>query len=744
MKKNLIFIFPLIFLFLSIFNIPVCFPSVLLNNHYFVPYQNYIDAEYYFKILLKYKNYTLFDGKEKLNLNIKNIRNSIELKQNIDEMEFGDSINFYDLIEFVFDYINWFEKPVIIIPFYPSVGEMAYLKELNNGIPLKILIEKQDKISIISAINSKISVDERKLVLNILFNNEISKFSDITLFKVLNNKKIILDKKKSEEILSNSNIFEYKYKFKDEKTISFELLLGGTNETKYDFSIALTDQIDRSILYISNEKNSGFFEQLYQVDKISLNELKNKNLNNYSLIVFDGIPIKKIDQDISQKLVDGYNEDNFGILFVSEAKEIGKIGDNALIESILPIELNPKSLKQDPKVAILMLLDVSSSMMGEKLSIAKVSASQLLINLKPDDLVSLFLFWDQFEKVFNFMPVKEVTSYFSFDKIEATGGTDLAPCLEKGLKDLMKIPSVNKHAIIISDFQTKPASWDSILSYAIENDITISVIQIGTDINPSLAEKIAKTTGGSIYSANSFDVIPTILFEDRKRIARPPFLKQTYTILDSYNDPISQITGMNITTPKENSNVIFKNQYEDPLFSFIKKASKGSAIFLSDSHGIYTRNFFNKNYVRLIFNKFFESQLSNNISKVTVSETSSGFSLIINSTDLYSPTVALFQDGEKLYDGMLTKISQGYFSFSISNINTGLYNLIIKDLGSTMLKIPIFFNGAASANTYSSIILNEFLKYKSRWRKYYSINLWLILFYLSSIATTYFLRIYKK
>ncbi|MEJ5273881.1 MAG: VWA domain-containing protein [Spirochaetota bacterium] len=521
--------------------------------------------------------------------------------------------------------------------------------------------------------------------------------------------------------------------------------LNGEKEEISLFSIALTEELDKNILFISEDKykGKGYFDQLLNAEKIDLSELKSKNLNQYSLLIFDGIPLKKLDEDISKKIVDGYNEDNFGLFFISEAKEIGKVDDNPIIESILPIELNPKSLKQDPKVAILLLLDVSSSMMGEKLSIAKVSASQMLVNLKPEDLVSIYLFWDQFEKLFNFMPVKEVSTFFSFDKIEATGGTDLAPCLEKGLKDLLRVSSANRHVVIISDFQTKPASWDNILSYAVENDITISVIQIGTDINSSLAEKIAKVTGGNIYSANSFNAIPTILFEDRKRIARPPFLKQNYTIFDSYKDAIAQISGMNITTSKEKSNVILKNQYDDPLFAFIKKGSKGVAVFLSDSKGIYTKNLFNKNYVKLIFNKYIESQISNLINKVSVIETASGFSVLINSPDLYQPEGILFFNQEKVCQYQLNKLTSGYFSFSISTIDSGLYTLQIKDMGNTMLKIPVYFNGKSVSNNYSSIIY-AYNNKKMTFRKYYSANLWLILFFLSSILTTYFLRIFKK
>lgn len=745
MKKNVIFIFPLLFLLLSFFNLPSLLPANILQNHYFTVYLSYLNSDYYFSILKKYGRITIFNGNSKINLNENHFNSEEKLDQFLKNFEIENKINFYDFVKFCLNYTRWYEKTKIILPFYPFAQEYEFVNLLQKerGIPIEIIVEKELKKDPIVSISTKHFLNEKKIRVNILLSDYINDFKQINIYKFQDNKKILLESKSINDIIKNANILEFYYSYSNEKKIDFILDLNGEKEEISLFSIALTEELDKNILFISEDKSKGYFDQLLNAEKIDLSELKSKNLNQYSLLIFDGIPLKKLDEDISKKIVDGYNEDNFGLFFISEAKEIGKVDDNPIIESILPIELNPKSLKQDPKVAILLLLDVSSSMMGEKLSIAKVSASQMLVNLKPEDLVSIYLFWDQFEKLFNFMPVKEVSTFFSFDKIEATGGTDLAPCLEKGLKDLLRVSSVNRHVVIISDFQTKPASWDNILSYAVENDITISVIQIGTDINSSLAEKIAKVTGGNIYSANSFNAIPTILFEDRKRIARPPFLKQNYTIFDSYKDAIAQISGMNITTSKEKSNVILKNQYDDPLFAFIKKGSKGVAVFLSDSKGIYTKNLFNKNYVKLIFNKYIESQISNLINKVSVIETASGFSVLINSPDLYQPEGILFFNQEKVYQYSLNKLTSGYFSFSISTIDSGLYTLQIKDMGNTMLKIPVYFNGKSVSNNYSSIIY-AYNNKKMTFRKYYSANLWLILFFLSSILTTYFLRIFKK
>ncbi len=744
MKKNLIFILPLFFLLFAIFNIPLFFPSIFLIDHYYAPFLSFIDIDFYYSILQKYKIITLFDGINNNTIKISKIHTKDEFKSYIESNLKSNNINFISFFNFLINDIKWYEKPLLIMPFYPQEEEIKYCKiiEKKTGIPIDFIIEKTNRNKIVS-INTRYFLNEKKVKVDILLSKKINQFNDVILYKIAENKKVLILEKNVDDLIKNSNIFEFVYEYSDENSVNFEIQLKAQNIESYFFKIALTQDIDRKILFITNDNDKNFLDTLYNLEKINLEDLKNKNLNDYSLIIFDGIPLKRIDPNISSKLVDGFKKDNFGIFFVSESHEIGKTEDNPEIEPILPIELSPKSLKEDPKVSISLFLDVSSSMMGEKLSLAKISAYQMLTNLKPDDIISIYLFWDQFTKLFSFTKVKDVTGFFSFDKIEATGGTDMALCLEEGLKELSRYPSVNRHAIIISDFQTKPASWENILSIAIENDITISVIQIGSDINSNLAEKIAKTTGGNIYIANSFDMIPTILFEDRKRIARPPFLIQKYIISDSYDDIVSEIDGMNITTAKENAKIILKNQYNDPLFAFVKKGSKGVGVFLSDLKGNYTKNFLKQNYVKLLFNKYFDSQLANLLTKVSLTEISSGFSVVINSAVLINPHGILFFNGEKVYEKDLNRLALGYFEFSISTIQTGQYSLQIKDLGNTMLKMPINFNGLSNADNYNSIVFLAAYP-KSLFKKYYSINFWLVLFFLSSILTTYFLRIFNN
>ncbi|MFN3412367.1 MAG: hypothetical protein ACK4YF_09435, partial [Exilispira sp.] len=343
MKKNIVFIFPLLFLILSFFNTPLILPSRILKTHYFIPYLNYLGAEYYYSMLQKYNKFTLLNGESKIELDKKYIIKIEILKDRLKNFTNDGTINFYKFIRFCTGLAKWNEKIKIILPYHPFEEEYLFTQSLKKetGIPIDIIIEKNSQFNPVLAINSKHFFNERRINVNILLSDDIKNFKNINIEKVNGHKNIIIFKKLTEEILNNANTLEFNYFYSDEKKIDFNLVLNGVNTITFPFTIAVTDQIDKNVLFVSEDNFNGYFETLFKVDKIKLGELKNKNLNQYSLIIFDGIPIKKIDQNISKKIVDGFNQDNFGLFFISEAKEIGKTDDNPLIESILPVELNP-------------------------------------------------------------------------------------------------------------------------------------------------------------------------------------------------------------------------------------------------------------------------------------------------------------------------------------------------------------------------------------------------------------------
>ncbi|HQJ41150.1 MAG TPA: VWA domain-containing protein, partial [Exilispira sp.] len=531
-------------------------------------------------------------------------------------------------------------------------------------------------------------------------------FDNIEIDKInKNGSRVQITQEPVAKISLSSYLIEFPIQGNEDEQFTLEFIFSSKEIKEPQISalnISTSSFKTKNVLVVSDNIKNNFFDSILRTKKVSLKDADKESLIDYKLIFFEGIPIKKIPLSLSSNIVNAYNKDNLGVFFVSEGKDIGKTGDNEIIESILPIELTPRSLKEVPDVAILIMLDTSSSMLGEKLAIAKISANQLLSQLKGSDFVSFYTFWDSYEQLFPFTRLSNIKETFSISKVEAMGGTDLYIALKDGLSKLAKQPVENRHTIIISDFQTKPSNWDSLLSFAVSNDISISVIQIGTEVDSALANKIAKTTKGNAYMATSFEAIPTILFEDRKRISRPPFKNQKFRIFDAYDDFVGSVSGMNLATPKKDSQTILKNEQSDPLFIFIKNGSKNSGFFLSDSYGFYTREILSNNYVVGLFRSYFESQIENMIEKYIIIENSNEFILLINNPMLYEPVAYIYDEQMPVLSKQMTKKAGGYFALEATMIPAGEYRLIISDSGKTYLQVPISINKNLGARNYQS------------------------------------------
>ena len=747
-KRYVIILIPLIFLLFSIFNLPVYIPDFFLANRYYVARDSSSDIPYFYELAKKYKKITIIDSNNTFTFSFKDY-DSIDSFRNDFSLKFRGKIqnNFYDFLAKVKADLQWWEKPVVLLTSYPSMEEIFFLKQFNKSYSIPFSFIFLNKQSFIASYSARFYLEEKNIQFQVLFSPEILMFDNIEIDKInKNGSRVQITQEPVAKISLSSYLIEFPIQGNEDEQFTLEFIFSSKEIKEPQISalnISTSSFKTKNVLVVSDNNKNNFFDSILRTKKVSLKDADKESLIDYKLIFFEGIPIKKIPLSLSSNVVSAYNKDNLGVFFVSEGKDIGKTGDNEIIESILPIELTPRSLKEVPDVAILVMLDTSSSMLGEKLAIAKISANQLLSQLKGSDFVSFYTFWDSYEQLFPFTRLSNIKETFSISKVEAMGGTDLYIALKDGLSNLAKQPVENRHTIIISDFQTKPSNWDSLLSFAVANDISISVIQIGTEVDSALANKIAKTTKGNAYIATSFEAIPTILFEDRKRISRPPFKNQKFKIFDAYDDFVGSIKGMNLATPKKNSQTILKNEQSDPLFIFVKNGSKNSGFFLSDSYGFYTEEIISNNYVVGLFRNYFESQIENIIEKYTIVENSNEFIFLISSPMLYQPVAYIYDGQMPVLAKQMTNKAGGYFTLDATLIPAGEYKIIISDLGKTYLQVPISINKNLGALNYQSSLAFNSLK-MVHFKKIPSNAIYLILFFLFSCFVTYYIRIKRS
>ncbi len=171
-------------------------------------------------------------------------------------------------------------------------------------------------------------------------------------------------------------------------------------------------------------------------------------------------------------------------------------------------------------VDMVIVLDRSGSMNGDKIRDAKAAALNLLSSLSSKDRFGLITYSDGVQRHSKLLQMtrsnrKRLQSIIS--RITAGGATNLGAGLQEGIDVLLsarKMDNVRK-VILISDGLanrgiTDPASLGNMASASVERDFAVSTVGVGTNFNEYLMTHIADRGAGNYYyleNPNSFAAV---------------------------------------------------------------------------------------------------------------------------------------------------------------------------------------------------------------------------------------------
>lgn len=150
-------------------------------------------------------------------------------------------------------------------------------------------------------------------------------------------------------------------------------------------------------------------------------------------------------------------------------------------------------------VNVCFVLDRSGSMKGEKIDRVRKAVSRAIELLGPQDVVSIIIFDHRNEVL---IPATAVTNAFDLKekvgRIRDSGGTKIAPALERGLREIERgDPNALKRLILLTDGQTENENECRIQADdARRRGVPITALGVGQDWNEDLMIDIANRSGG--------------------------------------------------------------------------------------------------------------------------------------------------------------------------------------------------------------------------------------------------------
>ena len=376
--------------------------------------------------------------------------------------------------------------------------------------------------------------------------------------------------------------------------IAVAIRAGALGEVRFDQAVVLRQP---KVLYISQdtaEQDSHFPATLAsaQFDVHRASELGEVHLDDYQLVIFNNWDLEAI-PDNGKQALEQFVKQGGGLLVIGGErnvyKEDKKVEDP--LDRALPAKLAPP--RSPEGTAVVLIIDKSSSMEGRKMELARVAAVGVVENLRPVDQLGVLIFDNSFEWA---VPIRRAEDKPLLKRlisgITPDGGTQIAPALAEAYRRIRPVNATYKHIVLLTDGISEEGDSLTLAREAEAQNVTISTVGLGQDVNRTYLERIASTAGGKSYFLTEPQGLEQLLLRDVlehtgtttvERPLAPEVLKRAEILNDVGMESAPMLKGYVRFTSKPSAETILQLDRHDPLLTRWQYGLGRSAVFASDA-----------------------------------------------------------------------------------------------------------------------------------------------------------------
>ncbi len=416
---------------------------------------------------------------------------------------------------------------------------------------------------------------------------------------------LVSEGKEPLKIRSGENRFRFRQSIDDESQTDYAVRIRGFKDTLLDNNAASAVVYAAgkpSVLVVDTdvEQTNHFRWALEEQDMLvqvrpaegiprSLAELQ-----KFDCLVLSNVPATAMSL-AQMEIIRTYVEDlGGGLVMIGGDQSYGLGGYyKTTLEEILPVRSNFEKEKEKPSLAMVLVIDKSGSMGGEKIELAKDAAKGAAELLGPKDQLGVIAFDGDSYWISELHSASDKGYIIDrISTIEASGGTAIYPGLSDAYEALVGASAKLKHVILLTDGHSTPGDFEGIASDMAAARITLSSVAVGDGADQELLEQLAQTGGGRYYFCDDPNAVPQIFAKEtveasKSAINELPFVpltvRPTQVLSGLGLDSAPFLLGYVMTRPKPTSEFILASEAGDPVLVWWRYGLGMTVAFTSDA-----------------------------------------------------------------------------------------------------------------------------------------------------------------